>query len=105
MASNGFSVQIGEFQAAAPKFTDAGDNLASVTDLQSFTLDGLGAFWGTTAHGPEFGTKYQEMAAKALSLATACALSLQGIGDGLIHMGRQYQATDSTIANKLRGMS
>lgn len=76
MTQNGFSVQIGDLVAAAPKFTNAGNDLANVIAAQSAVLNGLGAFWGTTAHGPDFGDKYQPAADDGLKLAQACGLAL-----------------------------
>jgi hypothetical protein len=61
------------------------------------TLDALGAFWGTTAHGPDFGKTYQQLAAATLAVAKGCGIMVEGTGDGLRQMGEEYGITESTI--------
>lgn len=102
MTQGGFSIQIQDFAAVAPKFTAAGDELESAASKETSTLDGLGAFWGTTAHGPDFGAKYQPLAAKVLALAKMAGIAVQGVGDGLTSMGKQYGVTEAQIAAALK---
>jgi hypothetical protein len=86
MTTGGFFVTVTDFAAEAPEFSSAGESLADATTKASSTLDGLGAFWGTTAHGPDFGKQYQQYATKVLALAQGCGVALEGIGDGLQQM-------------------
>jgi len=102
MAQGGFSIQVEDFAAMAPKFTKAGTELASATARQGTTIDGLDGFWGTTAHGPDFGAKYQPLAAKVLALAKAAGLAVEGVGDGLMEMGKQYGVTEAQITAALK---
>ncbi len=104
MPQSGFSIQVDDFAAMAPKFTEAGDELTTATDQQGATLDGLGAFWGTTAHGPDFGAKYQPLVAKVLALAKASGVAVEGVGDGLTEMGKQYDVTEAQITAALKGL-
>lgn len=97
-----FKVQVEDFAAAAPAFLAAGHLLTDVDDLVQTRLAGLGAFWGTTAHGPEFGEKYREYAAKIHALAQACGIDLQATGTGLTDMGKQYGITEDTVTRSLR---
>lgn len=99
---DGFKVQVEDFAAAAPTFLAAGHELTDVDDLVQTRLASLGAFWGTTAHGPEFGEKYQEYAAKVHALAQACGIDLQATGTGLADMGKQYGATEDAVTQSLR---
>ena len=103
MTAGGFAVQVTDFAAEAPKFTDAGNELANATTKQSAALNALGAFWGTTAHGPDFGKQYQQYETKILALAKACGIALQGIGDGLQGMGKQYGITEDQITKAMQG--
>lgn len=103
-ASGGFAVQVDDFAAVAPKFTSAGTALAAVVKEQSAVLDGLGAFWGTSAHGPEFGGKYQPLMAKLLALATTGGVVVEGVGDGLQQMGREYGVTEAQILTAMRSL-
>ncbi len=103
--SGGFSVTVTDFAAESPEFTAAGNDLTDATKKASSTLDGLGAFWGTTAHGPDFGKQYQQYATKVLALAQGCGLALQGVGDGLQQMGQQYGVTEAQITQALQGLS
>jgi uncharacterized protein YukE len=102
-SAGGFSVTVTDFAAEAPKFAGAGTDLAAATKTASSALDGLGAFWGTTAHGPDFGKEYQQYATKVLALAQGCGVALQGIGDGLQQMGQQYGVTEAQIVQALQG--
>jgi hypothetical protein len=104
MAQDGFNIQVEDFAAVAPKFTQAGDELTSATSKETSELDGLGAFWGTTAHGPEFGEKYQPLAAKVLQLAKMAGLAVDGVAEGLTEMGKQYGVTESQITSALKGL-
>ena len=104
MAQDGFNIQIDDFAAMAPKFTQAGDEVTSATSKQGSTLDGLGAFWGTTAHGPDFGAKYQPLAQKVLQLAKMAGLAVEGVADGLTEMGKQYGVTEAQIAAALKDL-
>ena len=98
MTAGGFSVQVDAFAAAGPTISQAGDELAGSVQKQSSVLSGVGTFWGTTAHGPEFGRSYQPLAAKALALAKMSGLAVQGVGAGLTDMGKQYGVTEQQIA-------
>jgi uncharacterized protein YukE len=104
MAQGGFSIQIDDFAAVAPKFTQAGDELTSATSEQTSTLDGLGAFWGTTAHGPEFGANYQPLAQKVLQLAKMAGVAVESVADGLTEMGKQYGVTETQITAALKDL-
>ena len=104
MSAGDFSVQIEDFAAMAPKFTQAGDELTAAATKQTSTLDGLGAFWGTTAHGPDFGAKYQPLAQKVLQLAKMAGLAVEGVADGLTEMGKQYGVTESQITAALKDL-
>jgi hypothetical protein len=104
MAQGGFSIQIDDFAAVAPKFTQAGDELTSAAAKETSTLDGLGAFWGTTAHGPDFGAQYQPLAAKVLQLAKMAGLAVEGVAEGLTEMGKQYGVTESQITAALKDL-
>jgi hypothetical protein len=104
MAQDGFSVQIDDFAAMAPKFIQAGDELTAATTKETTTLDGLGAFWGTTANGPNFGEKYQPLAQKVLALAKMAGLAVEGVADGLTAMGKQYGVTESQITAALKDL-
>lgn len=42
--SDGFTIEIEDFAALAPKFVQAGDDLGGTTTRQSSVLAGLGAF-------------------------------------------------------------
>ncbi len=97
MTSDGFAVDVGQLAASAPIFSDAGARLAAAAAAAASTLDGLGAFWGTTAHGPDFGKVYQPAAATALALAKGCGVLIGGTGDGLQQMAEQYGITESTV--------
>jgi hypothetical protein len=101
--SGGFSVTVTDFAAESPEFTAAGNDLTDATKKASSTLDGLGAFWGTTGHGPDFGKQYQQYVTKVLALAQGCGLALQGVGDGLQQMGQQYGVTETQISQALQG--
>ena len=103
-ASGGFSIQVDDFAAVAPKFTSAGTELESVATTQSAVLDGQGPFWGKEAHGPEFGDKYQPLIAKVLALAKASGIAVEGVGDGLRQMGQEYQVTEAQIKAALKSM-
>jgi hypothetical protein len=103
MPKGGFAVTVTDFAAESPEFTAAGTNLADAAKTASSALDGLGAFWGTTAHGPDFGKQYQLYATKVLALAQGCGVALQGIGDGLQQMGQQYGVTEAQITQALQG--
>jgi hypothetical protein len=103
-ASGGFSIQVDDFAAVAPKFTSAGHELEAVVKAQSAVLDGLGSFWGKEAHGPEFGDKYHPLIAKVLALAGASGVAVEGVGDGLQQMGQEYQVTEAQIKAALKSM-
>ncbi len=105
MTAGGFAVTATDFAAESPEFTAAGTDLADATKKASSTHDGLGAFWGTTAHGPDFGKQYQQYATKVLALAQGCGLARQGIGDGLQEMGKQYGVTEAQITRHFRALS
>ncbi|HEX7661121.1 MAG TPA: hypothetical protein VF444_16750 [Pseudonocardiaceae bacterium] len=98
-------MQIGDLAAAAPKFTEVGNELARAVSAQSDILQGLGSFWGTVKPGPDFGQQYQPLMAKALELAQACGIAVQGVGQGLERMGKDYAATESTIAGSFQAGS
>lgn len=98
MTAGGFSVQVEAFAAAGPTISQAGDDLAGSIQNQSGVLSRAGSFWGTTAHGPEFGQSYQPLAAKVLALAKMSGLAVQGVGTGLVDMGKQYGITEQQIA-------
>jgi hypothetical protein len=100
--SGGFSVQVEDFAAVAPTFTAAGDELSGSAKTEGSVIDGAGSFWGTTAHGPEFGEKYQPLVAKVLALATMAGLAIEGVGDGLTEMGKQYGVTEAQITAALK---
>jgi hypothetical protein len=104
MAQDGFSIQVEDFAAVAPKFTQAGDEMTSAASTETSALDGLGAFWGTTANGPEFGEKYQPLAAKVLQLAKMAGLAIDGVAEGLTAMGKQYGVTESQITAALKDL-
>ena len=69
---------------------------------QSGELNSAGSFWGTTAHGPDFGKSYQPLAAKVLALAKMAGLAVQGVGSGLEDMGKQYGITEQQIATSFK---
>lgn len=102
MGSGGFSVQVEDFAAVAPTFTHAGDALSAAAKTQGADLDGLGSFWGTTAHGPDFGEKYQPLIAKVLALAAMAGIAVEGVGSGLTEMGTQYGVTEAQITAALK---
>lgn len=102
MTSGGFSVQVEDFAAVAPTFTQAGRELSAAETKEAAALDGLGAFWGTTAHGPDFGAKYQPLATKVLALAAMCGVAIEGVGSGLTDMGKQYGVTEAEITAALK---
>jgi hypothetical protein len=102
--AGGFSVQVDDFAAVAPKFTTAGTQLASAVAAQTAVLDGLGSFWGTTAHGPDYGAKYQPLAAKVLALAKMSGVAVEGVGDGLQQMGAEYGVTEAQITAALKSL-
>ncbi|HEX3778310.1 MAG TPA: hypothetical protein VHX38_01465 [Pseudonocardiaceae bacterium] len=102
MTAGGFAVQVTDFAAEAPKFSDAGTELTNATNKQSAALNALGAFWGTTANGPDFGKQYQQYATKVLALASGCGIALEGIGDGLQQMGKQYGITEDQITKAMQ---
>jgi hypothetical protein len=102
MPQGGFSIQMDDFAAMAPKFLEAGDELTAAASREGATLEGLGAFWGTTAHGPDFGVKYQPLVAKVLALAKAAGVAVEGVGDGLTEMGKQYGVTEAQITAALK---
>ena len=104
MAQGSFSIQIDDFAAVAPKFTQAGDELTSAASKETSALAGLGAFWGTTAHGPDFGEKYQPLAQKVLQLAKMAGLAVEGVAEGLTEMGKQYGVTESQITAALKDL-
>ena len=103
-SGTGFAVQVDDFAAVAPKFTGAGQRLAAVVTAQSAVLDGLGSFWGTTAHGPDFGDKYQPLVAKVLALARMSGIAVEGVGDGLEQMGQEYGVTEAQITEALKSL-
>ena len=104
MGQGSFNVQIEDFAAVAPKFTQAGDEVTAAASKQTATLDGLGAFWGTTAHGPDFGKAYQPLAAKVLALAKMAGLAVEGVAEGLTEMGKQYGVTEAQITAALKDL-
>jgi hypothetical protein len=104
MSEGSFSVQIDDFAAMAPKFTKAGDELTAATSKETSALDGLGAFWGTTAHGPDFGKAYQPLAQKVLALAKMAGLAVEGVAEGLTEMGQQYGVTEAQITAALKDL-
>ena len=104
MGQDDFNVQIEDFAAVAPKFTQAGDELTAAASKQTATLDGLGAFWGTTAHGPDFGKQYQPLAQKVLALAKLAGLAVEGVAEGLTQMGQKYGVTEAQITSALKDL-
>ncbi|QMU77612.1 hypothetical protein GXW83_19860 [Streptacidiphilus sp. PB12-B1b] len=102
--SGGFAVQVDDFAAVAPKFAGAGTELASAVAAQSAALQGLGSFWGTTAHGPDFGAKYQPLAVKVLALARMSGIAVEGVGDGLQQMGQEYGVTEAQITAAMKSL-
>lgn len=102
--STAFDIQVDDFAAVAPKFTAAGAALEDAVTTQSIALQGVGSFWGTTAHGPDFGAKYQPLVAKVLDLASMSAIAIQGVGDGLTQMGQQYGVTEAQIVAALKSL-
>ncbi|MBC3839930.1 hypothetical protein GXW82_06170 [Streptacidiphilus sp. 4-A2] len=93
-----------DFAAVAPKFTSAGDQLAEAVVTQSIVLQGLGPFWGTTAHGPTFGATYQPLLTQVLNLASMSGIALEGIGDGLTQMGQEYGVTEARIIAAMKSL-
>jgi hypothetical protein len=102
MTSGGFAVQVEDFAAVAPTFTHAGQDLSAAAQKEGAVLNGLGSFWGTTAHGPDFGEKYQPLVAKVLALASMCGIAIEGVGSGLTQMGQQYGVTEAQITAALK---
>ena len=102
--SGGFAAQVDDFAALAPRFTAAGTELAAAVTAQAAVLQGLGAFWGTTAHGPDFGATYQPLVAKVLALARMSGIAVEGVGDGLQQMGQQYGVTEAQITAAMRSL-
>ncbi|HEV2635166.1 MAG TPA: hypothetical protein VGX23_08465 [Actinocrinis sp.] len=102
MASGGFSIQVTDFAAVAPAFTNAGQDLSDAEQKQGAVLTSLGSFWGTTAHGPDFGDKYAPLVAKVLALASMCGTAIEGVGSGLADMGQQYGVTEDQITTALK---
>jgi hypothetical protein len=98
MTAGKFSVQVLDFAATGPTLSQAGDELAGAVAKQAGVLNGAGAFWGTTAHGPDFGKSYQPLVAKVLELAKMAGIAVQGVGAGLQDMGKQYGVTEQQIA-------
>ncbi|HEV3357787.1 MAG TPA: hypothetical protein VG247_13420 [Pseudonocardiaceae bacterium] len=102
MTSGGFSVQVEDFAAVGPTLSQAGDELTSAVQKQSGALNTAGSFWGTTAHGLDFGKSYQPLAAKVLTLAKMAGIAVQGVGSGLEEMGKEYGVTESQIATSMK---
>ena len=102
MTTGGFNVQVQDFTAAGPTISQAGDELADAVQKQSGELNSTGSFWGTTAHGPDFGKSYQPLAAKVLALAKMAGLAVQSVGSGLEDMGKAYGVTEQQIATSFK---
>lgn len=99
---SGFDIQVEDFEAAAPAFTQAADDLSSSLDQIRPGLEGLGSFWGSKVHGPEFGAAYSSMAEKLLHLAEISQIGLAAIGDGFGKMAKQYRITEESNADSFR---
>lgn len=92
-----FAVQVADFAAVAPVFEAAGGDLDEALKKQKAALADLGKFWGSKAHGPKFGAKYQPLAQKVLALAKIGGVALDGAGKGLHDMGEEYKITEAQI--------
>ena len=72
---------------------------------RSAVLDGLGSFWGTTAHGPDFGDRYQPLVAKVPAPARMSGTAVEeGVGDGLERMERECGVTEAQITEALKSL-
>lgn len=98
-----FDIEIEDFVSAAPAFTTAGDEISDTLKQVGPALEALGDFWGSNAGGPKFGESYQKALTLLLEVGGFAGTELQGMGDGLARMARDYQITEDANVDHFRG--
>jgi uncharacterized protein YukE len=95
MTHSGFETAPADFAAAAPRFAQAADGLATAFDRTVGELEGQGPFWGRDA-GFEHG--YLSAWRDTADLAAECERALRAMAEQLADASAAYQRTDAACA-------
>lgn len=99
--SGGFGTQPGDLDAAAARFDEASDVVATaLADLRS-TLGGLGDYLGSDEQGRAFAAEYDPKVAEGVAALDDEARGLRSLVDGLRASAREYANGDASAAARL----
>jgi uncharacterized protein YukE len=101
MTYSGFNAVPADFAAAAPRFTEAADELARARERAIDSLEGYGSFW---ANDFEFEHRYRGDWSAAADLATTCERALRTMGEELARVAQRYEGTDEGCAQNIRAI-
>lgn len=87
-------VEAAEVRAAAPRFSEAADDIATALSTLQGALDGLGAFWGDDDKGAEFGAAYKPQADRLLAALGPVGEGVRSIDPALVASASGYEHTD-----------